>query len=111
MRPVKYSKSIPGVFTGTGEPVCRNVAGVYYILDVSLPAHPTGRESLPDRGEGRERQIESNEGYGWSKTKKNPVSSFYFNRSSSFLPNFPFNPSISFLDYNASFKFLFTQVE
>lgn len=45
----KIFKIHTGVFTGTGEPVCRNVAGVYYILDVSLPAYPTGRESPRQR--------------------------------------------------------------
>lgn len=45
----KIFKIHTGVFTGTGEPVCRNVAGVYYILDMSLPAYPTGRESPRQR--------------------------------------------------------------
>lgn len=47
------------VFTGAAEPVCRNVAEVYYILDVSLSTYPTGRES-PDEKTGEKRGGKSN---------------------------------------------------
>lgn len=57
--------------------------------------------------ERERRQIESNEGYGWSKTKKNPVSSFYFNRSRHFL-FFLISPLIHpFLSRLLSFKINF----
>lgn len=52
-RPVKYSKIHARVFTGTAEPVCRNVAGVYYILDASLPAPACcAAAGISRRGEG-----------------------------------------------------------
>lgn len=66
----KIFKIHTGVFTG--EPVCRNVAGVYYILDVSLPASTPREEHLATEMKG-EREKKSNRTFD-QKAKKNPVS-------------------------------------